>query len=384
MDVQMDERRFDLKESIARQMRMGGKPNPLIDHFNNDRVVMELRQDIHDRFDKTKYQACAGCAPLLVLPCFWPHLCIFAAMGTVCGVPCDYCFCAEDRLKKIGAAHKLVLRERSIHYIVETHMQTSLVQPICFSACGNCGQTIDRFEEVYPISMVSWAGVVPAVKVCGGAGPDTFIAKLNESTFPSVAIDAPANGTEFADALEKQKALIKDATGGVPGADLPPALLQEFQQYLMSSSAFGGGAMLGAMMMQQQAAAGGNAQNAMLMGAMMTPQTNMLMQRNNNMTAAGMVPTAAPVPMAAEQIAVAVDVDDAQQSVSPKLQGFSVEDVAASLNTLNLGQYVQRFREEGIDGRALGDLDERTLETDLGIGSGLHRKKILRWIREGH
>ena len=87
--------------------------------------------------------------------------------------------------------------------------------------------------------MVTWSGVVPAVKVCGGAGPDTFIVKVNNGTLPSVAIDAPANGNEFTTELERIKStVLSDTAGGAPGEDLPPALLQEFQQYLATTTAF--------------------------------------------------------------------------------------------------------------------------------------------------
>ena len=80
--------------------------------------------------------------------------------------------------------------------------------------------------------MVTDAGVVPGVKICGGSGPDVFVVKLNVGVFPSVAIDAPANGQEFADELEKRKNLVLTSTGGVAGGDLPASVLQLFQEYL--------------------------------------------------------------------------------------------------------------------------------------------------------
>ena len=214
---------------MARQMQMGGRPNPFIEYFKDDKIVMELQLDNADRFSKTVYQTCAPCASLLALPCFWPTLVIYGCMMTACGMPCDYYLNGEKRLNEIGDAHKLVLRERSIHYVVETHMQAAICQPIC---CTTFGTTIDRFEEVYPLSMVTWSGVVPAVEVCGGSGPDTFVVKVNDSAYPSVAIDAPANGKEFSDELERYQSVMSAGSGG----DFPTTVFQDFERYMQAAS----------------------------------------------------------------------------------------------------------------------------------------------------
>ena len=63
-----------------------------------------------------------------------------------------------------------------------------------------------------------------------------------------------------------------------------------------------------------------------------------------------------------------------------KLDDYTVSDVKELLDSLNLTQYTERFIEEGINGEILFLLDESILEKDLGVNSGLHKKKILKII----
>lgn len=50
------------------------------------------------------------------------------------------------------------------------------------------------------------------------------------------------------------------------------------------------------------------------------------------------------------------------------------------LEALNMAQYKEKFAYEQIDGGLLLELDEESLETEVGMKSALHRKKILRTI----
>lgn len=47
------------------------------------------------------------------------------------------------------------------------------------------------------------------------------------------------------------------------------------------------------------------------------------------------------------------------------------------LERLNLDQYKDTFQAESIDGSLLSELDEDTLQNELGMASKIHRKKLL-------
>lgn len=51
-------------------------------------------------------------------------------------------------------------------------------------------------------------------------------------------------------------------------------------------------------------------------------------------------------------------------------------------NPVLKNKYGTSFRDEGIDGKMLMDLDDSTLEEDLGVTSKLHRKRLLGAIDE--
>lgn len=57
---------------------------------------------------------------------------------------------------------------------------------------------------------------------------------------------------------------------------------------------------------------------------------------------------------------------------------WTVDDVTAWLETLGLGQYKDRFRQNAIDGTELLDLSDADLQESLGVGPLGHRKKIMR------
>lgn len=58
-----------------------------------------------------------------------------------------------------------------------------------------------------------------------------------------------------------------------------------------------------------------------------------------------------------------------------------MDDVCEWLKNNNMTQYVDMFKMEGVDGGLLADLDEEALQ-DLGVEKSIHRKKILRKIKE--
>ena len=56
---------------------------------------------------------------------------------------------------------------------------------------------------------------------------------------------------------------------------------------------------------------------------------------------------------------------------------FQITDL---LTAMNLGQYVDTFKKEWIDGITLLELDDSVLQNDLKIAVMLHRKQILKII----
>lgn len=75
-----------------------------------------------------------------------------------------------------------------------------------------------------------------------------------------------------------------------------------------------------------------------------------------------------------------VPAKEAQQvEVSPGK--LSVADVQRLLTALNLQQYSKAFRDEQVDGGLLLELDDSSLQSDLGMKSSLHRKKLLRTMQ---
>ena len=51
------------------------------------------------------------------------------------------------------------------------------------------------------------------------------------------------------------------------------------------------------------------------------------------------------------------------------------------LDKINMKKYQDKFAQEGIDGALLLDIEETTLETELGITSKLDRVKLMKIIR---
>ena len=64
---------------------------------------------------------------------------------------------------------------------------------------------------------------------------------------------------------------------------------------------------------------------------------------------------------------------------SSAVQAMTVGDVALQLKELGLGAHVEAFENGGVDGAMLNIVDEDTLK-ELGMSSGLERKKLLAWL----
>ena len=88
--------------------------------------------------------------------------------------------------------------------------------------------------------------------------------------------------------------------------------------------------------------------------------------------------TVAPKPQAAPPARQA-----SKPSVSVKDLTFatlSLSHVQQLLDALNMAQYKEKFAHEQVDGGLLLELDEESLESEIGMKSALHRKKIMRTI----
>ena len=62
------------------------------------------------------------------------------------------------------------------------------------------------------------------------------------------------------------------------------------------------------------------------------------------------------------------------------LTSWSVEDVCFWLLAQNLGNFVDTFRENEVDGECLLTLNNRLLKDDLGINALGHRSRILKRV----
>ena len=80
-----------------------------------------------------------------------------------------------------------------------------------------------------------------------------------------------------------------------------------------------------------------------------------------------------------KQVSVKSDTDKLSEK---RLEEYTVQEVKGLLDSLNLSQYTDKFVEEGVNGEILSVLDGPILENDLGIMSGLHKKKILKIIEK--
>lgn len=157
---------------------------------------------------------------------------------------------AQCKVETAAKAHRLILREHSIEYIVKEYPAAgTFINGESAGDCACCRWTAGGIHEVYPLSDVTHARVEPCnAKFCGAAlAPDTFTVKtlsVGGGMFPAVAIDGPLDGEAFAAAVMEQKAKVADTT-------LPPDVEQAYNQYMRTGACalMAAGAELGAQMM---------------------------------------------------------------------------------------------------------------------------------------
>ena len=71
-----------------------------------------------------------------------------------------------------------------------------------------------------------------------------------------------------------------------------------------------------------------------------------------------------------------------EQQLEKMANTLMVDDIAEFLKNIRLGQYVQLFTDDDVDGRLLLKLTDDDLK-DLGVDNGFHRRKIISKF-EGH
>lgn len=236
----------ELRLVMMKAMTGSAGPNPLIEFFKNDRVIQELEIDA----DAIRGNFMSGYlkSPFCFCPCFWPHQLIL-------GMPCMF-LCSLNAVDAAVKAHKLILREHSIEYVVERYpaigsLQSGMqvVKPCCAACQGDAG----GFHEVYPLSDVSDIQVQLCQAECCGSkmAPDTLVVKVssyNGGMHAAAAIDGPKNGDDFAERVRQQQKSSQEA-GGV---QIPADVLERYNKY-MSGGAGRAGMMGGMMGMQMQA-----------------------------------------------------------------------------------------------------------------------------------
>eukprot|EP00912_Choanoflagellata_sp_UC4_P000098 UC4_evm5s67 len=67
-----------------------------------------------------------------------------------------------------------------------------------------------------------------------------------------------------------------------------------------------------------------------------------------------------------------------------RASAWTAREVADHISSLGpaYGQYAKNFVDNGVDGSMIGDLSDADLSSDLGVVSGLHRKKILKELEK--
>ena len=77
-----------------------------------------------------------------------------------------------------------------------------------------------------------------------------------------------------------------------------------------------------------------------------------------------------------------INVPAGEQQLERMANTLTVDDIAEFLIKIKLGQHVQLFTDNDVDGRLLLKLTDDDLK-DLGVDNGFHRRKIISKF-EGH
>lgn len=244
-------------------------PHPLEAPFANDREMLKLEIDVN-RLKQVMRDGYFR-SPLCFMPCFWPHQIIL-------GMPCSFLFCTLPKIDKSAAAHRLILREKTLLYAVDPYpsdgafvSSMEAAKPICFQGCTG---TAGGFVEVIPLQFVESCTVEPCMmQQCGAdVAPETLVVRTGGGVgmminLPAAAVDAPKNGAEFCAAVMAQVEKVKAS-----GEQLDPGLQEAYNQHknpaalasnpMMMMGMMGGRRGMQHMMMMQQQQAMMAQQNA--------------------------------------------------------------------------------------------------------------------------
>ena len=200
-------------------------PHPLEAPFSNDRELLKLEIDVK-RLQTVMWDGYFR-SPFSLLPCFWPHQIIL-------GMPCSFVCFTLPKVEESAAAHRLILREKTLLYAVDPYPSDGsfvsgmeAAKPICFQGCMG---TAGGFVEVIPLQFVESCTVEPCMmQQCGAdVAPETLVVRTSGGmmNLPAAAVDAPKNGAEFCAAVMAQVERVKAS-----GELLEPALEEAYTKF---------------------------------------------------------------------------------------------------------------------------------------------------------
>lgn len=215
---------FEFDYHFARLFGAGqAKANPIIQQTSNEAEKMHLEID-------------TGAIKSYLSGVFSRHPKIWCPVAWLACTPCA-AMSALQAVDSAAAAHKLTLRETTLHYKVEKYNSLGSVptnftrtgDDLMFCGANHCQSPPGRgeIEEVLPLELVSEVVVEPNFgQTCCGVpldGMPSLVVKLNGSPKASASIDSPLNGTAFATAVMEAAQAAK-SSGGLdaryPGQDL--------------------------------------------------------------------------------------------------------------------------------------------------------------------
>ncbi len=389
---QRSEQTIDVRRSNFFKMNPDNKvPFDILEaYYRTDGVISTLTSDATMRTKNFMKVSCNMC----YVPCFIPH---FLLLG------CPYSVCVGvAQHREAAQAHKLVLRERTLLYEVETYTVANPIPvPICAAMCSknvvNRHKVCLRLKDLKGIELIEapargqfpppctspGTNIVTVTAGDGGAGLSVY----GKQSF--ISLDAVQR-----DDFERFKTLVmaqKDKVmSGYVQDDAPEDITRAASSCASGGTLFGHmGAMLmqGMQNMQRMQGMQGNVgvqssggfggqggafgQSAAFNNANIYTQQQYFSSQPPPPPSYGMsMDREIPVPVASVE---AVPVMATPVSTT-------ANDISSILSSIGCSKYSTAFEKQGVDRGLLLSLDESAL-VEIGVDSSLARKKILQYIQ---